>query len=86
MKNMLMIATLAVALAPSFAAAAQTDKPAANTAAVPAAKPAAPALVMGKKAEPEPVRMAASRAHIDARECLKLETNMAIHSCAEKFR
>lgn len=32
-----------------------------------------------------PARVA-SRARMDARECLKHETNQAIHGCAEKFR
>lgn len=27
-----------------------------------------------------------SRAAVDARECLKLSTNMEIHRCAEKYR
>lgn len=89
MKNILIATTLALVLGWSLTAVAQTDKPAAKPAAAPqAAKPAAaPAPVMAKMAEPKaaPKRMA-SRAHTDARECLKYETNKAIHGCAEKFR
>lgn len=60
-------------------AAASGAKPAAGKA--PAAAPvtaAAPA--------PSSARPLSARAKLDARECLKLETNQAIHRCAEGYR
>jgi len=45
----------------------------------PAAKPAAPAAVAPAAKKP-------SRAHLDARACLKLPTDKAIMECAEKYR
>jgi len=71
-------------------------KPAAKPAtdAAPASKPAAT-----KAPEPAPAKVQVvaapveagphaltARSRLDARECLKNETNQAIHRCAEKFR
>jgi hypothetical protein len=59
----------------------------------PAAAPApAPAVGAEKpaaaKSEAKPVahKPSRSRATMDARHCLQLATNMAIHQCAEKYR
>lgn len=76
MKSTVITATLAIALGLSFTAGAQMKNP------------AVPAPVMAKMAAPEKTehKSMVSRMHLDARECLKLETNKAIHGCAEKFR
>jgi hypothetical protein len=52
------------------------------------AKPqAAPAVSSPAKEDPKPARKrASSLASVDARHCLQLATNMAIHQCAEKYR
>jgi hypothetical protein len=57
----------------------------------PAGAPA-PAMSAGKpaaakdEAKPAARKPSRSRATMDARHCLKLATNMAIHQCAEKYR
>jgi hypothetical protein len=54
------------------------------TAKVPAAAPAAVMDAPAAAAGPAP--MLTARAKLDARECLKFDTNQAIHRCAERFR
>ena len=47
-----------------------------------------PALATPEKPEsstPPPVRRTSSRRHLDARECLRLPTNMEIHRCSLKY-
>lgn len=60
------------------------EKPATKTAKVPAPVAAEPA-VKSTPAElgPRPLTV---RSKLDARECLKLDTNQAIHRCAEAYR
>ncbi|MGA0115658.1 MAG: hypothetical protein ACO3IW_08930 [Burkholderiales bacterium] len=77
MKKLLMVLSLAVAAVPAMAA--EGGKAAMKTENKAAAK-SAPMLEQGAMAR------TASRAHVDARECLKLATNREIHGCAEKFR
>lgn len=60
-------------------AVARDDKPAADAAHATASAPASvPA--------PSSARLVSASARVDARECLELETSLAIHRCAEKFR
>jgi hypothetical protein len=56
--------------------------PGAPAPAVSAEKPAA----MKSEAKPVARKPSRSRATMDARHCLQLATNMAIHQCAEKYR
>ena len=55
----------------------------------PAATTPKPALATPEKpesTEPPPVKRAgSSRRHLDARECLRLPTNMEIHRCSLKY-
>lgn len=62
----------ATAKAPAAAPAA--------SAPAPAAAADAPAVAAG------PAPMLTARARLDARECLKFDTNQAVHRCAERFR
>jgi hypothetical protein len=39
-----------------------------------------------QKAGTHGARTLTSRSRLDARECLKLEGNLAVHQCAENFR
>lgn len=84
MKTLLIALSLAVVCGPSLAATAADGKPAAKMDMKPEGKAApmkpAPRLEQGAMAR------TASRAHVDARECLKLATNREIHACAEKYR
>ena len=41
---------------------------------------------MKTEAKPAARKRARSLAAVDARHCLKLATNMAVHQCAEKYR
>lgn len=41
---------------------------------------------MAMKDEAKPARKRTRVANVDARHCLQLATNMAIHRCAEKYR
>ena len=58
------------------------------------AKPQAPApaasagkgVVLKQGAKPAASKRTGSLANVDARHCLQLGTNMAIHKCAEKYR
>jgi len=45
-----------------------------------------PATAKLDAAEAKPVKHSSSRAHVDARDCLKLSTNMEIHRCSLKYR
>lgn len=58
------------------------------------AKPQAPApaasaekgVVLKQGTPPAAGKRTSTLAHVDARHCLQLNTNMAIHQCAEKYR
>ena len=78
MKKLLITLSLAVATLPALAA--EGGKADMKTEVKPAAAKAAPVIEQGA------VARTASRAHVDARECLKLATNREIHGCAEKYR
>lgn len=84
MKTVLIALSLAVISGVSLAATAADGKPAAKmdmkTEGKSAPMKPAPVLEQGAMARTP------SRAHVDARECLKLATNREIHGCAEKFR
>lgn len=43
-------------------------------------------VVLKQGAQPAPAKRARTLASVDARHCLQLTTNMAIHRCAEKYR
>lgn len=73
MKRVLFVFLLAGVLGAPAAVLAQAEKP-------------ATAKVEVAQAPKSASRPAGSRADVDARECLKLATNMEIHRCAEKFR
>jgi len=76
MKNLLI--ALSLSLVCGFAAAAEGGKSAGGMKTDAAAAKSAPVIVQGASAR-------ANRG-VDARECLKQETNKAIHACAEKYR
>lgn len=80
MKNLLIALSLAVAAGPAFAASAPDGKPAAKMEMKAGAATSVPVI------EQATAPRMASRAHVDARECLKLATNKEIHGCAEKYR
>lgn len=72
MKRLMYMMLLSVLIGFPVTATAQADKP-----------------VMAKVDEPataKPAKRAGPRTEADARECLKLATNMEIHRCAEKYR
>jgi hypothetical protein len=97
MKQVAVLALLALFSSVPVLAQAPAAKPAAPAPAakpaVPAAEPVAPAasaVPAEKSAGQESVKLAAgkggrSRANEDARECLQLATNTEIIKCAEKF-
>jgi hypothetical protein len=68
------------------AAKARKGGAAAATATAKAPKPAASAAAEAPAAAPGAAPMLTARAKLDARECLKFDTNQAIHRCAERFR
>ena len=68
----------AAAAAPTPPAAKPVEPPANAPVAKPAEKPA--------EAQVASAAPRSSRAHVDARECLKHDTNRAVMVCAEKFR
>jgi hypothetical protein len=74
MKRIVFATLLAASLGLPAAVLAQAEKPMSTKVEAKAAVP---------KAEG---RRSGSRAHVDARECLKFSTNMEIHRCAEKYR
>lgn len=81
------------AAAPSAEGAASSgpdrDEPPGRSGPVVAAVPAAPlqpAATPSPDAASSAARALTSRSRLDARECLNLETNLAVHRCAEKFR
>lgn len=78
MKNLVFATVLTTALACPAAVLAQ--------AAAPAEKKPMAAKVQLTMAEPKSEGRRGARADVDARECLKLATNMEIHKCAEKYR
>jgi len=86
------VAVLAVLFSLPVPGLAQSNKPAATSAATkpeaavvqPAAKPETPAAQPAVKLASDGPRR--SRLDEDARNCLELATNMDIHKCAEKYR
>lgn len=72
MKHLMYMTLLSTLMGLPVIVLAQAEKPAVAKVEAPAADKS------GKRS--------ASRAHVDARECLKLSTNMEIHKCAEKYR
>ncbi len=69
---------------PSLPTAAETPAGQAGTMATGAPKPVRDQNV--QKAGTHGARALTSRSRLDARECLKLEGNLAVHQCAENFR
>jgi hypothetical protein len=53
--------------------------------AVEAPKPALATPEKPESSEPPAVKRRYSRRHVDARECLRFETNMEIHRCSLKY-
>jgi hypothetical protein len=81
-------ATPVIALVAALAAAPVLGQaPGAKPQAAPArAQSAEKAPAMKDEAKPAARKRAPSLAVVDARHCLQLATNMAIHQCAEKYR
>ncbi len=71
MKRIVFTILLSITLVLPGAVLAQAEKPAAARA---------------DAAEPKAGKRSASRAAVDARDCLKFPTNMEIHRCALKYR
>lgn len=73
-----------------MAEAAKARKGATATAKAPAPAPAAAhaaaAAAEAPAAAPGAVPVLTARSRLDARECLKFDTNQAVHRCAERFR
>jgi len=71
-----------------IAAAVRSSVPQAVVKDEPPAAAAGRAMASAPASEPAPssARLVSASARIDARECLQLETNLAIHRCAEKYR
>ena len=78
------IAALVAALAAPAAAQTQEARPQSPAAPVSASKGDAPKLNQGTP--PAARKRGPSMASVDARHCLQLATNMAVHQCAEKYR
>lgn len=83
------LVTSMAAIGAIIAALASTGASAQSGGAQPAApRPAPPAAEKeaAAKAEARPARKRMALADVDARHCLKFETNLQIHRCAEKYR
>ena len=79
MRKHIVVAAPVVAVALLLAAPVFSQKP--GTAPKPAlATPEKP-----ESSEPPVVKRTRSRRHLDARECLRLPTNMEIHRCSLKY-
>ncbi len=81
MKNLVFATLLTTALLGPATVLAQAAAPATME-----KKPVAAKLELTMAEPKSEGRRGGARADVDARECLKLETNMAIHKCAEKYR
>ena len=76
------VALIAALSAAPLAAQTKNAKPQAAAPAPSAEK----GVVLKQGAQPAPAKRARTLASVDARHCLQLTTNMAIHRCAEKYR
>jgi hypothetical protein len=79
-------AAFAAALSLPVAAQSTTAKPPASAPAAPASADQASPPKLNQGTPPATARRGRSMASVDARHCLKLGSNMAIHRCAEKYR